>query len=120
MLERLKEDAGEAKGTKRGVRNISILTTYADVEGGADCWPRPKLGPIDEKRDTISKCTVHAPPPSLSVGLVFQQIDVEDCYEGGTVGFRMFGVTEVSLNPIMGTEIDTCAYPRRATASWLI
>ncbi|TFY53620.1 hypothetical protein EVJ58_g9353 [Rhodofomes roseus] len=38
VLERLKEDAGEAK----------------DIEGGADCWPRPKLGPIDEKRDTIN------------------------------------------------------------------
>ncbi|KZT70718.1 hypothetical protein DAEQUDRAFT_162972 [Daedalea quercina L-15889] len=62
VLERLKEDAGEAK----------------DVEGGADCWPRPKLPPIDEQRDAI----------------IFQQIDVEDCYEGGTVGFRLFGVTE--------------------------
>ncbi|KAH9933323.1 DNA polymerase family B-domain-containing protein [Fomitopsis serialis] len=62
VLERLKEDAGEAK----------------DVEGGADCWPRPKIGHINEQRDAI----------------IFQQIDVEDCYDGGGVGFRIFGVTE--------------------------
>ncbi|PCH44386.1 delta DNA polymerase [Wolfiporia cocos MD-104 SS10] len=64
VLERLKEEAGEAK----------------DAEGGADCWARPSLKEIDEKRDSI----------------IFQQIDVEDAVESqsGGVGLRMFGVTE--------------------------
>ncbi|KAH7929130.1 hypothetical protein BV22DRAFT_1081793 [Leucogyrophana mollusca] len=50
------------------------------AEGGADCWARPALPPLDEKRDTV----------------VFQQIDVEHAieYNSGSVGLRMFGVTE--------------------------
>ena len=63
VLERLKEDAGEAKGMGHGASILSISTAHADVEGGADCWPRPKLSHIDEKRDAISKYTVHAPNP---------------------------------------------------------
>ncbi|KAH7911043.1 DNA polymerase family B-domain-containing protein [Hygrophoropsis aurantiaca] len=64
VLERLNQ------GSKGGVA----------AEGGADCWPRPKLPPIDEKTDTI----------------VFQQIDVEEAmdYSTGAMTLRMFGVTE--------------------------
>ncbi|EGO22139.1 hypothetical protein SERLADRAFT_451027 [Serpula lacrymans var. lacrymans S7.9] len=50
------------------------------AEGGADCWARPALPPVDESRDA----------------LVFQQIDVEPSTDFGTgaVMLRMFGVTE--------------------------
>ncbi|KAJ8455480.1 hypothetical protein ONZ45_g18936 [Pleurotus djamor] len=48
------------------------------AEGGADRWARPKAPKIDSKRDTI----------------VFQQIDVEDAYDGPAPTFRMYGATE--------------------------
>ncbi|KAJ7493450.1 DNA polymerase family B-domain-containing protein [Mycena galericulata] len=47
------------------------------AEGGSDSWARPPLPPIDPKKDSI----------------VFQQIEVEDAYEGLPT-FRMFGVTK--------------------------
>ncbi|EIW79208.1 hypothetical protein CONPUDRAFT_138364 [Coniophora puteana RWD-64-598 SS2] len=53
----------------------------AAAEGGADCWARPQLPPINESKDTI----------------VFQQLDVEEGFHdrsNGTVGLRMYGVTE--------------------------
>ncbi|KAL4246251.1 DNA polymerase [Abortiporus biennis] len=49
-----------------------------EAEGGADAWARPPLPTIDEKTDPI----------------IFQQIDVEDTFENGGHGLRMFGVTE--------------------------
>ncbi|KAL0060857.1 DNA-directed DNA polymerase delta [Marasmius tenuissimus] len=49
-----------------------------DTEGGADCWSRPQLNGIDEARDKI----------------VFQQIDIEDNYDGFRPVIRMYGVTE--------------------------
>lgn len=75
---------------------LDRLKIFADVEGGADCWPRPKIDPIDEKRDAISKRGHTLPCACPDIREVFQQLDVEDCYDGGTVGFRMFGVTEAS------------------------
>ncbi|KAI0731291.1 DNA polymerase family B-domain-containing protein [Earliella scabrosa] len=64
VLQRLKDEAGDAK----------------DAEGGADSWARPKLAPIDAKRDSI----------------IFQQIDIEDSVDQqtGATTLRMFGVTE--------------------------
>ncbi|RDB23547.1 DNA polymerase delta catalytic subunit [Hypsizygus marmoreus] len=64
VLERLKEQAGEGHV----------------AEGGSDCWARPYLPPVNDKRDTI----------------IFQQIDVEESTDQGTgaVNLRMFGVTE--------------------------
>ncbi|KAL0580603.1 DNA-directed DNA polymerase delta [Marasmius crinis-equi] len=50
----------------------------SDTEGGADCWSRPSLTSLKESRDKI----------------VFQQIDVEDNYEGYRPVIRMYGVTE--------------------------
>lgn len=52
----------------------------AGSEGGANCWPRPSLKPLDEKRDTI----------------IFQQIDIEEGtdHTNGDIILRMFGVTE--------------------------
>ncbi|KAJ7623462.1 DNA polymerase family B-domain-containing protein [Roridomyces roridus] len=52
-------------------------TDAAGAEGGADSWARPPLPPIDPKKDSI----------------IFQQIEVEDAYEGLPT-FRMFGVTK--------------------------
>ncbi|KAH6916141.1 delta DNA polymerase [Coprinopsis sp. MPI-PUGE-AT-0042] len=54
-------------------------TLNAAVEGGADQWARPRLTPLNAKKDTI----------------IFQQIEVvnsTDYSQGGTV-LRMFGVT---------------------------
>ncbi|KAF7973956.1 hypothetical protein HWV62_13918 [Athelia sp. TMB] len=50
------------------------------AEGGADCWGRPTLAPINAKTDKI----------------VFQQIDVEEAtdFGSGTTTLRMFGVTQ--------------------------
>ncbi|ESK97702.1 dna polymerase delta catalytic subunit [Moniliophthora roreri MCA 2997] len=62
VLERLKEESGEKP----------------EAEGGANCWSRPPLPPINEKKDTI----------------VFQQIDVENCSEGQRPLLRIYGVTE--------------------------
>ncbi|KAK7056216.1 DNA-directed DNA polymerase delta [Paramarasmius palmivorus] len=62
VLEKLKEESGEKP----------------EAEGGANCWSRPRLSPIDEKRDT----------------LVFQQIEVEPCTEFNRPLLRMYGVTE--------------------------
>ncbi|KZP26619.1 delta DNA polymerase [Athelia psychrophila] len=52
----------------------------AVAEGGADCWSRPTLAPINSKADKI----------------VFQQIDVEEAtdYGSGETTLRMFGVTQ--------------------------
>ncbi|OBZ73506.1 DNA polymerase delta catalytic subunit [Grifola frondosa] len=77
VLARLKEDAG-AK----------------DAEGGADCWARPPLPSIDEKKDAI----------------IFQQIDVEDTvdYNGGQT-LRMFGVTEAG-NSVLAHITDFLPY----------
>ncbi|KAF8845184.1 hypothetical protein BDN67DRAFT_962126 [Paxillus ammoniavirescens] len=49
-------------------------------EGGADCWARPKLAPMNQKRDTI----------------IFQQLDIENATDPSTgrTMLRMFGVTE--------------------------
>ncbi|KIJ20820.1 hypothetical protein PAXINDRAFT_174244 [Paxillus involutus ATCC 200175] len=49
-------------------------------EGGADCWARPKLAPINQKRDTI----------------IFQQLDIENATDPNTgrTMLRMFGITE--------------------------
>ncbi|KZT09911.1 uncharacterized protein LAESUDRAFT_673547 [Laetiporus sulphureus 93-53] len=64
VLERLKEEAGESK----------------DAEGGADCWARATLPPLDETKDSI----------------IFQQIDIEEAIDqgSGNLGLRMYGVTE--------------------------
>ncbi|KAF8630753.1 hypothetical protein AX17_005348, partial [Amanita inopinata Kibby_2008] len=64
VLERLKEETADGIGT----------------EGGANCWKRPPLPKLNEKKDT----------------LIFQQIDVEGAYEHGTggAGLRLYGVTE--------------------------
>ncbi|KAF8075071.1 DNA polymerase family B-domain-containing protein [Lyophyllum atratum] len=63
VLQRIKEEAGEG--------NIA--------EGGSDCWARPDLPPLNEKKDKI----------------IFQQTDVEESQDGGgSVRLRMFGVTE--------------------------
>ncbi|KAF8998547.1 DNA polymerase family B-domain-containing protein [Cyathus striatus] len=63
VLERLKAESGNVK----------------DVEGGADCWARPNLPPINEKRDAIT----------------FQQIDVDySDFSVNANNLRMFGVTE--------------------------
>ncbi|KAG7093781.1 DNA-directed DNA polymerase delta [Marasmius oreades] len=62
VLEKLKEETGEAPET----------------EGGANCWSRPSLPSINERRDKI----------------VFQQIDIEDHYGDGPPIMRMYGVTE--------------------------
>ncbi|KAJ8694871.1 DNA-directed DNA polymerase delta [Pleurotus ostreatus] len=48
------------------------------AEGGADCWPRPPAPTINPQKDSI----------------IFQQIDVEDAYDGPTPTFRMYGTTE--------------------------
>ncbi|KAF9499463.1 hypothetical protein BDN71DRAFT_1442132 [Pleurotus eryngii] len=48
------------------------------AEGGADCWPRPSAPTINPQKDSI----------------IFQQIDVEDAYDGPTPTFRMYGTTE--------------------------
>ncbi|KIJ65720.1 hypothetical protein HYDPIDRAFT_39637 [Hydnomerulius pinastri MD-312] len=52
----------------------------AAAEGGADCWSRPTLIPINERQDTI----------------IFQQIDIENATDPATgrTMLRMFGVTE--------------------------
>ncbi|PSR90586.1 hypothetical protein PHLCEN_2v4879 [Hermanssonia centrifuga] len=70
VLARLKEDAEETQ----------------DAEGGADCWARPALPEIDERRDPI----------------IFQQIDAEDKTEQGDgSALRMFGVTEGGNSVLM-------------------
>jgi len=38
-------------GTKR-LTNVYLC--LLEAEGGADCWARPPLPPIDEQRDSIS------------------------------------------------------------------
>ncbi|KAJ7718487.1 DNA polymerase family B-domain-containing protein [Mycena maculata] len=48
------------------------------AEGGSDSWTRPPLPNIDPKKNSI----------------IFQQIEVEDAYDGGLPTFRMFGVTK--------------------------
>ncbi|KIK61596.1 hypothetical protein GYMLUDRAFT_42607 [Collybiopsis luxurians FD-317 M1] len=48
------------------------------AEGGADQWARPATPKLNENKDRI----------------IFQQIDVEDNYEGNVPSLRMFGVTE--------------------------
>ncbi|KAG2070221.1 hypothetical protein BDR04DRAFT_1100449 [Suillus decipiens] len=50
------------------------------AEGGADCWARPNIPSINEKRDSI----------------VFQQIDIDETtdYSNGSIVLRLFGVTE--------------------------
>ncbi|KAF9245286.1 DNA polymerase family B-domain-containing protein [Melanogaster broomeanus] len=62
----------------------STASNGSSSEGGADCWSRPKLAPINEKRDTISHT------------VVFQQIDIENTTDPSTgrIMLRMFGVTE--------------------------
>ncbi|KAF8884972.1 DNA polymerase family B-domain-containing protein [Infundibulicybe gibba] len=63
VLERLKEESGDKAG----------------AEGGADCWARPALARIDERKHAI----------------VFQQIDVDQTVDSeGAIILRMFGVTE--------------------------
>ncbi|KAG7443660.1 uncharacterized protein BT62DRAFT_988235 [Guyanagaster necrorhizus] len=62
VLERIKEDIGDTP----------------NAEGGADCWARPALPLINEKKDK----------------LVFQQIDIDSTNHGGSICLRMFGVTE--------------------------
>ncbi|CCM00374.1 uncharacterized protein FIBRA_02404 [Fibroporia radiculosa] len=64
VLERLKEEAGEARG----------------AEGGADCWARPPLSLIDESKDSI-------------VFQQIDVEETTDSHNGGA-GIRMFGVTE--------------------------
>ncbi|KAH9940939.1 DNA polymerase family B-domain-containing protein [Epithele typhae] len=79
VLQRLKEDTNESK----------------DAEGGADQWARPRLVPINSKRDSI----------------VFQQIDIEDSvnYQNGATTIRMFGVTE-NGNSVLAHVIDFLPY----------
>ncbi|KAI5989332.1 DNA polymerase family B-domain-containing protein [Pisolithus albus] len=62
------------------IDNGGNLAVYPGSEGGANCWPRPSLKPLDEKRDTI----------------IFQQIDIEEGTDhvNGEIILRMFGVTE--------------------------
>ncbi|KAF9221377.1 hypothetical protein BS17DRAFT_785295 [Gyrodon lividus] len=64
-------------------------------EGGADCWPRPRLTSINEKRDTI----------------VFQQIDIENATDPNTgrTMLRMFGVTEAG-HSILANITDFMPY----------
>ncbi|KAI0955116.1 DNA-directed DNA polymerase delta [Taiwanofungus camphoratus] len=64
VLERLKEEAGEAK----------------DAEGGADRWERPALPPLNEKKDTIIFQQID----------VEETVDSSS----GRSHLRMFGVTE--------------------------
>jgi DNA polymerase delta subunit 1 len=68
-------------------------------EGGADCWARPKLAPINQKRDTISMPTPssHLFPSNTGHTIVFQQLDIENATDPNTgrTMLRMFGITEV-------------------------
>ncbi|KAI0334514.1 hypothetical protein GY45DRAFT_1318071 [Cubamyces sp. BRFM 1775] len=64
VLQRLKEDANEAK----------------DAEGGADAWARPHLPPIDAKRDSITFQQID----------IEDSVDPQT----GATTLRMFGVTE--------------------------
>ncbi|KAJ3515999.1 hypothetical protein NLJ89_g1399 [Agrocybe chaxingu] len=80
VLERLKEESANGPN---------------DAEGGADCWARPPLPRIDEKRDSI----------------LFQQIDVETASnpETGAIILRIFGVTEDG-HSVLATVTDYLPY----------
>lgn len=109
MLERLKEEGTDAAGAlPLCVVECLLMDLLIGTEGGADSWARPPLLPIDPKKDSISGRLVEfAPCLSLMPCLVFQQIEVEDIYEG-LPSFRVFGVTKVR-------EVDQTA---SAFGSW--
>ncbi|KAJ7460613.1 DNA polymerase family B-domain-containing protein [Mycena latifolia] len=91
-----REDGPAAKRRKLGpagsFSSQPVQSSFADVlerlneegaesagaEGGSDSWARPELPNIDPKKYSI----------------VFQQIDVEESYDGGAVTLRMYGVTK--------------------------
>ncbi|KAH7890713.1 DNA polymerase family B-domain-containing protein [Phlebopus sp. FC_14] len=70
-------------------------TDGASSEGGADCWSRPILLPINDKRDTI----------------LFQQIDIENGTNPttGQIMLRMFGVTEAG-HSVLANVTDFAPY----------
>ena len=57
-LERLHHDQIEQQGQFALVIKACSFDIANLAEGGADCWERPPLAPIDPKRDTISMCLV--------------------------------------------------------------
>ena len=69
------------------------------AEGGADCWSRPSAPKINPQKDSISACYARCfiDVSSSQLLSVFQQIDVEDAYDGPTPTFRMYGTTEVTV-----------------------
>ncbi|KAF8801312.1 hypothetical protein BYT27DRAFT_7198397 [Phlegmacium glaucopus] len=77
VLARLKEDANSNTG----------------AEGGADCWSRPELPPLDAKKDSI----------------IFQQIDVGNASSESGPLLRMFGVTEAG-HSVLATVTDFLPY----------
>lgn len=81
------------------VRLLNGSWNTLGAEGGADCWSRPELPPLNAKKDSISMCcTPYRTLVHIWTNicyLVFQQIDIGNASAQSGPLLRMFGVTEV-------------------------